>query len=48
MEVTVRFMPGFGAPNRRLGELYKFVTPISDVNGVVLGDIQQVMVESLQ
>jgi len=48
VEVASRLTPGFSVPGRRLGELYEFITSASDVNGVVLGDIQQVVIESSQ
>lgn len=48
VEVAPWLTPGFGVPNRRLGELYEFVTSIYAVSGVVLRDIQQVVVESSQ
>jgi len=40
--------PGFSARSGRLRKFNEFFTPISDLNGIVLCDIQQVMVESSQ
>ena len=40
MEVTSRLVSGPDTPGGRLGELHEFVTLISDINGVVLCDVQ--------
>jgi len=46
--MTSQLGAGFSARSGRLRKFNKFFTPISDVDGVVLCDIQQVMVESSQ
>lgn len=48
MEVATRLVPGFSNPSSRLRELRKFAIAISNINAVVLWDIQQVMTECSQ
>jgi hypothetical protein len=48
VEMTSQLVPGLRSRSSRLREFYEFVTSTSNVNDVVLCDIQQVMVESSQ